>query len=82
MAFFSIWMLIDAIRRKEFLWVFLILAGLGSLVAIFTFIATRPPPCANFERLPGAQSRARIKELQAQIHHLDKAHHYFQLGDV
>jgi tetratricopeptide (TPR) repeat protein len=32
--------------------------------------------------LPGAQNRKRIKELQAQIHHLDKAHHYFQLGDV
>ena len=32
--------------------------------------------------LPGAQSRRRIKELEAQIHHLDKAHHYSQLGDV
>jgi tetratricopeptide (TPR) repeat protein len=32
--------------------------------------------------LPGAQSRKRIKELQAQIYHLDKAHHWFQLGDI
>jgi hypothetical protein len=32
--------------------------------------------------LPGAQSRKRIKELQAQIHHLDNAYHHFQLGDV
>src|SRR6185312_6728614 len=32
--------------------------------------------------LPGAHDRRRIKELQAQIHHLDKAHHHSQLGDV
>src|ERR1043165_9390804 len=32
--------------------------------------------------LPGAQSRKRIKELEAQIHHLDNAYHHFQLGDV
>src|SRR5439155_774489 len=32
--------------------------------------------------LPGAHNRRRIKELQAQIHHLDKPHHYFQLGDI
>jgi len=32
--------------------------------------------------LPGAHHRKRIKELQAQIHHLDKAHHYSQLGDI
>src|SRR5207253_7825538 len=32
--------------------------------------------------LPGAANRARIKELQAQIYHLDKAHHHFQLGDI
>jgi len=40
-----------------------------------------PTATRGFE-LPGAQSRQRIKELQAQIHHLDKAHHYFQLGDI
>ncbi len=26
---FTIWMLVDAIRRKEYLWVFLIMAGMG-----------------------------------------------------
>ena len=41
---FSIWMLIDAIRRKEFLWVFLILAGNGYSVTFFTFIAARLRP--------------------------------------
>ena len=32
--------------------------------------------------LPGAQKRKRIKELQAQIYHLDKAHHHSKLGDI
>ena len=32
--------------------------------------------------MPGASDRRRIKELQAQIHHLDKAHHHSQLGDI
>jgi tetratricopeptide (TPR) repeat protein len=32
--------------------------------------------------LPGVHDRRRIKELQAQIHHLDKAHHHLALGDI
>ncbi len=32
--------------------------------------------------LPGSHSRRRIKELKAQIHHLDKPHHHQQLGDI
>ena len=32
--------------------------------------------------MPGAHSRRRIKELKAQIHHLDKAHHHSELGDI
>lgn len=40
-----------------------------------------PSATRGFE-LPGAHSRRRIKELQAQIHHLDKAHHHSQLGDI
>ena len=40
-----------------------------------------PSATRGFE-LPGAHSRKRIKELEAQIHHLDKAHHHSQLGDV
>ncbi len=31
---------------------------------------------------PVANNRKRIKELQAQIHHLDKPHHHLQLGDI
>jgi len=32
--------------------------------------------------LPGTHDRRRIKELQAQIHNLDKPHHYLELGDI
>jgi hypothetical protein len=32
--------------------------------------------------LPGAAKRKRIKELKAQIHHLDNAVHHYHLGDI
>lgn len=81
---FQIWMLVDAIRRQEWFWVvFIILFPLLNAVLYF-FLVYRTGPAlvsARFE-LPGAVDRRRIKELQAQIHHLDKAHHHSQLGDI
>lgn len=81
---FQIWMLIDAIRRQEWFWVvFIILFPLFNAV-LYYFLVYRTGPAlatARFE-LPGAVDRRRIKELQAQIHHLDKAHHHSQLGDI
>ncbi|MEK7707183.1 MAG: tetratricopeptide repeat protein [Verrucomicrobiota bacterium] len=79
---FNLWMIIDAIRRKEWMWVviLLIFPGLGTLWYFF-YIFRDSPPTRGFE-LPGAHDRHRIKLLQAQIHHLDKAHHYSQLGDI
>jgi tetratricopeptide (TPR) repeat protein len=38
-------------------------------------------PLAGFE-LPGAADRKRIKELQAEIYHLDRPHHHLQLADI
>ena len=32
--------------------------------------------------IPGLADRKRIQELQGQIHHLDKAHHHMELGDI
>ena len=79
---FNLWMIIDAIRRKEWMWVviLLIFPGLGTLWYFF-YIFRDSPPTRGFE-LPGAHDRRRIKQLQAQIHHLDKAHHHSQLGDI
>lgn len=82
-AVFQIWMCVDAVRRGEWLWAVLIWIFTPFSAVLYFFMVYRAAPSATrgFE-LPGAQSRQRIKELQAQIHHLDKAHHYFQLGDV
>ena len=79
---FNVWMIIDAIRKREWGWVAILIffPGLGT-VFYFFYVFRGPTMMRGFE-LPGAQSRRRIKELQAQIHHLDKAHHYSQLGDV
>ena len=80
---FQIWMLIDAIRQREWIWVLFIALGWGLSSVLYYFFVYRAAPSATrgFE-LPGAHSRRRIKELQAQIYHLDKAHHHSQLGDI
>jgi hypothetical protein len=80
---FQIWMLVDAARRKEWVWFFFILVFpmFGTFWYFFQVYRASPSATRGFE-LPGAHDRRRIKELQAQIHHLDKAHHYSQLGDI
>jgi len=82
-ALFWLWMLIDALRRREWLWALFIFIGWGFSAMFYYFAVYRAAPSATrgFE-LPGAYQRRRIKELQAQIHHLDKAHHHSQLGDI
>lgn len=81
---FQVWMLVDAVRRQEWLWAILIFF-FSFLTAIFYYFlvyrVSRPAATEGFE-LPGLQSRKRIKELQGQIHHLDKAHHHAELGDI
>ena len=80
---FQVWMFIDAVNRQEWFWAVLIFLGFGLSAILYFFLVYRAAPAGalGFE-LPGARSRARIKELQAQIHHLDNAYHHFQLGDV
>ena len=83
MTGFQIWMLVHALRNREWLWALFIFIGWGLAALLYFFLVYRAAPSATsgFE-LPGAQSRKRIKELQAQIHHIGNASHYFQLGDV
>jgi tetratricopeptide (TPR) repeat protein len=81
MGLFQLWMLIDAVRRREWMWAFFILIGFGAFFYYFAVYRAAPSATRGFE-LPGAYDRCRIKQLQAQIHHLDKAHHHFQLGDI
>lgn len=82
-AVFQIWMILDAIRRQEWIWLLFIVAmpGFGTFWYFFGVYRGTDSATRGFE-LPGAHSRRRIKELQAQIHHLDKAHHHLALGDI
>jgi len=82
---FQIWMLVDAVRREEWLWAALIFF-FGAFSAMFYFfmvyrVARAVEGTPSFE-WPGAAERERIKQLQDQIHHLDKAHHHAELGGV
>src|SRR5438874_5644249 len=78
---FQLWMLIHALRNREWVWAVFILFGWGLGAIWYYLYVYRASATRGFE-LPGAQKRRRIRELQAQIHHLDKAHHYSQLGDI
>ena len=83
LAAFQIWMFIDAIRRGEWIWAIFIwlFPGINALL-YYLFVYRGSPSATRGFELPGAHSRRRIKELQAQIYHLDKAHHHSQLGDI
>jgi len=80
---FQIWMFVHAVRNREWIWALFIFIGWGISAVFYYFMVYRASPSSmsGFE-LPGAHKRKRIKELQAQIHHLDKAHHHSQLGDI
>jgi len=80
---FQLWMFIHAIRNREWIWAVFIFIGWGLTAFFYYFMVYRAAPSSvsGFE-LPGAQSRKRMRELQAQIHHLDNAYHYFELGDL
>jgi hypothetical protein len=81
---FNVWMFVDAIRRQEWIWaafIFFFPLLNGILYYFWIYRASQPLNAPTFE-LPGAGYRRRIRELQAQIHHLDKAHHHSQLADI
>ncbi|HWD92557.1 MAG TPA: tetratricopeptide repeat protein [Verrucomicrobiae bacterium] len=82
-SIFQLWMFIDAVQRREWIWAAFIFFGFGLAALLYYLYVYRDTPSATrgFE-LPGAVDRRRIKELQAKIHHLDKPHHYSQLGDI
>ncbi|MGD0744558.1 MAG: tetratricopeptide repeat protein, partial [Verrucomicrobiota bacterium] len=83
MTAFQIWMFVHAVRNREWIWALFLFIGWGLSAILYYFMVYRASPSSTrgFE-LPGAHDRRRIKQLQAQIHHLDKAHHHSQLGDI
>jgi len=82
---FHMWMLIDSLRRGEYIWsLFIFFFPIINDLAYYFFVyrpASGGNPMAGFE-LPGAVDRRRIKQLQADIHHLDKPHLHLQLADI
>lgn len=88
---FQFWMLVDAIRRGEWIWVLFIGLALfvwkswGLSAILYYFMVYRQyasgPSLSGFE-LPGTFDRRRIRELEGKIHHLDNAQHYLQLADI
>lgn len=78
---FQLWMLVHALRNREWIWAFFIFIGSGLGAIWYYFMVYRDSASSGFE-LPGTQSRARVRELQAKIHHLDNAYHHFQFGDI
>src|SRR5579862_209114 len=79
---FQVWMCIDAIRRREWIWAAAIwFMPLMMAVMYYVYVYRASSSSQGFE-LPGSAKRKRIKELEAQIHHIDNAVHHFQLGDV
>jgi hypothetical protein len=81
---FTIWMLVDAIRREEWFWViFIFFFPLLNAPLYFFLVYRRASPVVTRGfQLPGTRERSRIKTLEDQIHHLDKAHHHLELGDI
>jgi hypothetical protein len=81
---FSLWMLIDAVRRQEWLWVLFIFIFPILNAPLYFLLVYRQGGGLGMQgfELPGAHDRRRIKYLQDQIHHLDKPHHHFELGDI
>jgi tetratricopeptide (TPR) repeat protein len=83
---FQVWMFVDAIRRREFVWAVLIFLFSALTAAFYYFMVYRTSggmgnPLTGFE-LPGAADRRQIKALKASIHNLDKPHLHLQLGDI
>ncbi|MDB6054557.1 MAG: repeat protein [Verrucomicrobiales bacterium] len=79
-AIFQLWMAIDAFRRGETMWGFIILFFTG-FAALFYYLTIYRSQTRGFE-FPGAFTRKKKRELEAKIHHLDKAHHYYELGNL
>ncbi len=81
---FALWMLVDAVRREEWLWVLFIIIFPILNAPLYFFLVYRASGglVRPSLELPGTRTRLRIKELQDRIHHLDNARDHADLGDV
>src|SRR5476649_1039444 len=79
----QIWMLVDAYRQREWLWVPLIIVGWGfaALWYYLTIYRASASPVSGYE-LPVPPNRRSIQSLEEQARYLDNAYNHLQLGDV
>lgn len=83
LGIFAIWMLVDAIRRGDWLWaVFIFIFPFVNAFIYYFLVYRRTASVLPAVELPGRNLRQRIHWLKDQIHHLDKAHHHLELGDI
>ena len=80
---FQIWMIVDCLRNgNDYYWIFIILffSFIGALIYFFVCKYGTSGVERSFSKRRNQQRQ--IEELQAKIHHLDKGHHYAELGDI
>ena len=82
-ALFTVWMLVDAARRGEWVWFafMIVFPVINPILYFFMVFRSEATYSTGFE-LPGQHKRERIAELEKQIHLLDKAHHHLELADI
>jgi hypothetical protein len=72
-------------RNGQYIWAVIIFLFSGLSALLYFFLVYRPSgggnPLAGFE-LPGAADRKRIKQLESDIHYLDRAQHHLELADI
>ena len=80
---FVLWMLVDAVQREEWLWLFFIILFPVVNAPLYYFFSYRHRGGGGTGTLfLGGSERKRIEELKQQIHHLDKAHLHLELADI
>jgi len=82
---FQVWMFVDALRRREYVWavlIFLFSVFTAAFYFLMVYRTAGPVGALSGFELPGAADRRQIARLKADIHHLDKAHQHQQLGDI
>jgi hypothetical protein len=80
---FQIWMIVDCVRSGNewyWIWIILFLGPVGALIYFFVcrYRSTGIERSFSKRRIQQRQ----MEELKSKIHHLDKAYHYAELGDL
>jgi hypothetical protein len=79
--FLVVWLSIDAIRQREWLWLVImwVFPGFGVIMYFLHVYRGSTMPALEW---PGSGDRRRIRELEGKIINLDKAHHHAELGTI